>query len=69
MAAYRQVCVQIHVGKAQSYVAVIARTVEDGRRRDHLVHRAAVDTVDAATVAVLLRVAGDECHDAADRLV
>jgi hypothetical protein len=69
MGEYRRIRVDIYPGRAQTLIAVTAETVRGGRRDVRLVHRAAVDLVDAATVAALLRVAGDECHDAADRLI
>lgn len=66
---YRRIRVDIYPGRAQTLIAVTAETVRQGRRDVRLVHRGVADLVDAATVAALLRVAGDECHDAADRLI
>ena len=68
MENYRQIRVQIHVGRSQSFVAVVAQVVQGGRRHDRLLHRAPVDLADASTVAAALRVAADELHEAADRL-
>lgn len=69
MGEYRRICVHIYPGKAQTLIAVVAERHSQGRLNSTLVHRAAVPLVDAATVAALLRVAGDECHDAADKLI
>lgn len=68
MPTYRGVHVQIHIGKAQSYVAVVARTTSGARRRDHLLYRAAVDVPDVESVANVLRAAARELDRAADRL-
>jgi len=66
--AYRAVHVQITVGKTQTYVGVVARTTSGGRRRDHLIYRAAVDVPDVESVANILRAAAVELERAADRL-
>ena len=68
MASYRAVHVQIHVGKHQSFVAVVARSTEGHHRRDQLLYRGAVDAPDVASVSALLRAAAEHLTDAADRL-
>ena len=69
MNSYRRLRVDIYPGTHTTLIAVTAQTVSGGHRRDRLLLRTAVDTVDASTLAAALRVAGDECHDAADRLL
>jgi hypothetical protein len=68
MPSYRAVHVQITVGKAQTYVGVVAREVVGNRRRDRLVYRAAVDVPHVESVEQLLRAAARELTEAADRL-
>jgi hypothetical protein len=65
---YRGVHVQIHIGRRQTFVAVIARTTSGARRRDHLLYRTAVDVPDVESVAAILRAAAHELQQAADRL-
>lgn len=69
MSQYRRIRVDIYPGKAQTMVAVVAQVVQGAQRRDRLVYRAAVDNVSSDTAAALLRVAADELHSAADRLM